>query len=43
MQFISKYNNRIWFLLCAIDMFSKYACDVFLKDKRDIAIANAMF
>ena len=25
MQLISKYNKRIWYLLCVIDLFSKYA------------------
>ena len=26
MQLISKYNNGIRYLLCVIDLFSKYAC-----------------
>ena len=38
---ISKYNKGIRFLLCAIDIFSKYACVIPLKDKKDIVITNA--
>ena len=41
MQSLSKYNKRIRCLLCAIDLFSKYACVVPLKDKRGISIVNA--
>ena len=41
MQSLSKYNNEIKYLLCAIDLFSKYAWVVPLKDKRRISIANA--
>ena len=41
MQLLSKYNKRIKYLLCAIDLFSKYAWDVPLKDKRGITIVNA--
>ena len=26
-------HKQIKFLLCVIDLFSKYACDVFLKDE----------
>ena len=32
MQLLSKYNKGIRFLLCVIDMFSKYALVVPLKD-----------
>ena len=32
MQLISKYNKGIRYLLCAIDLFSKYAWVVPLKD-----------
>ena len=40
MQSLSKYNKGIkYLLLCAIDLFSKYAWVVPLKDKR-IAIVN---
>ena len=34
MQLISKYNKIIRFLLCVIDIFSKYAWVVPLKDKK---------
>ena len=34
MRLISKFNKEILFLLCAIDIFSKYAWVVPLKDKR---------
>ena len=37
---ISKYNKGIKYLLCAIDLFSKYALVVPLKDKRGITIVN---
>ena len=32
-QLISKFNKRFRFLLCIIDIFSKYACVALLKDK----------
>ena len=41
MQLISKYNKGIRYLLCAIDLFSKYAFVVSLKDKKGTTIANA--
>ena len=41
MQLISKYNKRIRYLLCAIDLFSKYAFVVPLKDRRETTIVNA--
>ena len=41
MQSLSKYNKGIKYLLCAIDIFSKYAWVVPLKDKRGINIVNA--
>ena len=34
MQLLSKYNKGIRYLLCAIDLFSKYAWVVPLKDKK---------
>ena len=40
-QFISSFNKRFRFLLCAIDIFSKYAWVVPLKDKNVITITNA--
>ena len=41
MQLISKYNKGIRFLLCVVDLFSKYAWVVPLKFKKDITIINA--
>ena len=41
MQSLSNYNERIKYLLCAIDLFSKYAWVVPLKDTRGISIVNA--
>ena len=41
MQLLSKYNKGIRFLLCAIDIFSKYAWVVPLKDKKGISIVKA--
>ena len=41
MQLMSKYNKGIRYLLCAIDMFSKYAFVVPLKDKKETSIVNA--
>ena len=40
MQIISKYNKGIRYLLCAIDLFSKYAFVVPLKDKKGTTIVN---
>ena len=41
MQLISKFNRRFRPLLCAIDIFSKYARVVPLKDKKDVSIVDA--
>ena len=41
MQLISKYNKGIRYLLCAIDLFSKYAWVVPLKDNKGVSIVNA--
>ena len=41
MQLVSKYNKGIRYILCAIDLFSKYAFVVPLKDKKGISIVNA--
>ena len=41
MQSLSKKNKGIKYLLCAIDLFSKYAFVVPLKDKKGISITNA--
>ena len=40
-QLISKYNKGIRYLLWAIDLFSKYAFVVPLKDKKGTTIVNA--
>ena len=36
-----KYNNRIRYLLCAIDLFSKYAWVVPLKNRKGVTTVNA--
>ena len=36
MQSLSKYNKGIKYLLCAIDLFSKYAWVVPIKDKKEL-------
>ena len=41
MQSLSKKNKGIKYLLCAIDLFSKYAFVVPLKDKKGTSITNA--
>ena len=41
MQSLSRKNEDIIYLLCAIDLFSKYAFVIPLKDKKGISIANA--
>ena len=41
MQLISKCNKGFRFLLCIIDIFSKYAWVVPLKDKKGVGIVNA--
>ena len=41
MQSMSKYNKGIKYLLCAIDLFSKYKWIVPLKGRRGISIVNA--
>ena len=42
MQLISKYNKGIRYLLCAVDLFSKYAWVGPLKDKKGVSIVNAL-
>ena len=41
MQLISKFNKGFRFLLCVIDIFSKYAWVAPLKDKKGVSIVNA--
>ena len=41
MQLLSKYNKGIRILLCVIDIFSKYAWVVPLKDKKGLRIVAA--
>ena len=41
MQRISKFNKGFLFLLCVIDIFSKYAWVISLKDKKGTKITNA--
>ena len=41
MPLISKFHKGFRFLLCVIDIYSKYAWVVPLKDKKDVSIVNA--
>ena len=41
MQLIGKFNKGVSFLLCLIDVSSKYTWVIPLKDKRGITITNA--
>ena len=41
MQSLSKYNKEMKYLLCAIDLFGKYAWFVPVKDKKGTSIVNA--
>ena len=41
MQSISKSNKGFGFLLCVIDIFSKYAWVIPLNDKKGVTIVNA--
>ena len=41
MQFITKFNKGFRFLLCVIDIYSKYAWFIPLKDKKGNTITNA--
>ena len=42
MQSLSRKNKGIKYLLCAIDLYSKYAFVIPLKDKKRISIVNAL-
>ena len=41
MELISKLNKGFRFLLCVLDIFSKYAWVVPLKEKKGVSIVNA--
>ena len=41
MQSLSKFDKGIKYLLCAIDLFSKYAWVIPIKDKKGTSIVNA--
>ena len=41
MQLLSRYNKGIRFLLCVIDIFSKYAWVVPLKDNKSVCTVTA--
>ena len=41
MQSLSRYNKGFEYLLCAIDLFSKYAWVIPIKDKKGTSIVNA--
>ena len=41
MQITSKFEKGFKFLLCVIDIYSKHAWVVPLKDKKGVTIANA--
>ena len=41
MQLINKFNKRFRFLLCVIDIFSKYDWVLPLKAKKGVSIVNA--
>ena len=41
MQLLSKYNKGIKYLLCTIDLFSKYAWVIPIKDIKGTSIVNA--
>ena len=41
MQSLNKYNKGIKYLLCTIDLFSKYAWVIPIKDKKGTSIVNA--
>ena len=41
MQLISSFNKGFRFLLCVIDIFSKYLLVVPIKDKKGVSIGDA--
>ena len=40
MQSLSKYNKGVKYLLCAVDLFSKYDWVIPIKDKKGTSIVN---
>ena len=42
MLLLNKFNKGFRFLLCVIDIFSKYSWVIPLKDKKGISIVNAL-
>ena len=40
-KLLSKFNKGFRFLLCVVDIFSKYAWVIRLKDKNGISIVDA--
>ena len=42
MQLISKFNKEFRFLLCVIDIYSKYSWVILLKDKKGNTITNVI-
>ena len=43
MQLINKFNKGIRSLLCVIDIYSKHACVVPLKDIKGVTITDGFF
>ena len=41
MQSLNRKNKGIKYLLCAIDLYSKYAFVIPLKDKKGFSVTNA--
>ena len=41
MKSLRRCNKGIKYLLCSIDLFSKYAWVVFIKDKRGTSVVNS--
>ena len=41
MQLLGKFNKGFRFLLCVLDIFSKYAWVIPLKDSKGMSIVNA--
>ena len=42
MQLISKYNKGNKYLLCIIDLYTKYAWILLLKDRKGVSVVNAL-